>query len=262
MFKKSVTLALLVFFLLVACRAADKEEVTPEPTPTTAAVSEPVKEESLPPTPVAEEAVTISFAVFGFEQGRYNDVIAAFEEENPDIKINLRSIEEILDLNGLAAQWPEDARLRLASAADVSAVLYTPSAVDQGLLLDMGPLMTADTQFDSADFFPSLLSQYQSDGGTWAMPTEANYQLIFYNKDAFDQAGLPYPESGWSWDDFLATAQTLTLREGDEVSQWGFVEANPQPALFVQSLSGPLLRPVTCRRPRSLMPCVGIPISS
>ncbi|PJF25531.1 MAG: hypothetical protein CUN53_12330 [Phototrophicales bacterium] len=33
---------------------------------------------------------------------------------------------------------------------------------------------------------------------------------IFYNKDMFDAAGLDYPTSDWTWDDFAAAAAALT----------------------------------------------------
>ena len=44
---------------------------------------------------------------------------------------------------------------------------------------------------------------------------------MYFNKDAFDEAGLDYPEAGWSWEDLLATAQALTQREVFEIH--GFV---------------------------------------
>ena len=67
---------------------------------------------------------------------------------------------------------------------------------------------------------------------------QTGYQLIFFNKDAFDAAGLDYPEAGWTWDDALAMAQELTIRDGDEVTQWGFVEPNSNPAGFVELYAG------------------------
>jgi multiple sugar transport system substrate-binding protein len=34
--------------------------------------------------------------------------------------------------------------------------------------------------------------------------------VVYYNKNLFDQAGVAYPQAGWSWDDFLKAAQALT----------------------------------------------------
>lgn len=44
---------------------------------------------------------------------------------------------------------------------------------------------------------------------------------LYYNQDLFDKAGVAYPTDAWTWDDFRAAAQKLTVREGDQASQWG-----------------------------------------
>lgn len=44
---------------------------------------------------------------------------------------------------------------------------------------------------------------------------------LYYNQDLFDAAGVDYPTEDWTWDDFLAAAQALTVRDGDQVTQWG-----------------------------------------
>ncbi len=242
MYKRVILIAFLIAVLLVACRSKDEEVAPATPTPTLV-ISEETgtgadEEEVEAVSPV--EPVTVKFAVYDFQQGLYNDLIDAFEEENPDIKIKPVSIEETLELESLGAEWPDDARRRLVSAADVSSVFYSQEALQEGLLLDLEPFMASDRNFDPGDFLPHLLESFQSDGGTWAVPTEANYLLIYFNKDAFDEAGIDYPQPGWSWDDFLTAAEALTAREGDEVTRWGFVEAGSDPVLFTESRTGPL----------------------
>jgi multiple sugar transport system substrate-binding protein len=44
---------------------------------------------------------------------------------------------------------------------------------------------------------------------------------LYYNRDLFDAAGVEYPTADWTWDDFLAAAQELTITEGDRTTQWG-----------------------------------------
>lgn len=43
----------------------------------------------------------------------------------------------------------------------------------------------------------------------WFMPRDYNRLTIMYNKDIFDKAGLEYPKSDWTWQDFLDTCETL-----------------------------------------------------
>ena len=43
--------------------------------------------------------------------------------------------------------------------------------------------------------------------------------MVYYNKEIFDATGVDYPQDGWTWDDFLATADALTLdTDGDGVT--------------------------------------------
>jgi ABC-type glycerol-3-phosphate transport system substrate-binding protein len=240
--KKQFWLTLLIILLLaVACGGEADEEpeatATPEPT-----VVEPVAEDT--PAAVeseAEEPVVVQMAVLDALQGLYGDLIKDFEDENPDINIKLVSVEEILGLETPGQEWPDDAQRRLVSAADVSDVFYSGQAARDGLLLDMQPFMESDRNFDENDFYPQTLEAFQSDGGTWAIPTDVGYRLMFVNKDAFDEAGLDYPEAGWSWEDFLATAQALTLQEGDQTTQWGLVEISPYAGQFVESRVGQMV---------------------
>ncbi|MBL7660907.1 extracellular solute-binding protein, partial [Escherichia coli] len=67
-------------------------------------------------------------------------------------------------------------------------------------------------------------------GGQYAFPEQWSGNFLFYNKQLFDDAGVPPPpgswERPWSFAEFLDTAQALTKqgRSGRD-RQWGFVNA-------------------------------------
>ncbi len=236
---KMLVVWLLMVVLFVACRSG-ADEATPTPEAETA-VSVPEndsavsKENEAQPESEPQEVQTIRFAVYDWDSGRYEDLIDAFEEENPNYQIKIVSVNEVLELDPFGGEWPEDAAMRLASAADVLTTGFGSDAVDQGLLLDLTPLMAEDPTIDEDDFFPGVLEQQQWDGGLWGLPMTTNFELIFFNKDAFDEAGIPYPEAGWTWDDLLAAAKALTIKDGDEVRQWGFVQPFPNPTGMLES---------------------------
>lgn len=55
-------------------------------------------------------------------------------------------------------------------------------------------------------------------------PTEWNNIVMYYNKDMFDFAGIPYPASDWTWADFVEIAQKLTIRDANgNTTQYGYV---------------------------------------
>jgi multiple sugar transport system substrate-binding protein len=182
-----------------------------------------------------DDQITVLFANNEFQMALYNDVIKAFEKDNPGLKIKTISINEILGLGPTDTKWPDDADQKLAAAADVISLSPGNQGMsDKGLIRDLKPFIDGDASFRPDDFSPNTLQQYQWQGGTWGVPLTAEYQFIVYDKGAFDKAGVKYPEPGWTWADFAAKAKALTLRDGETVKQWGFVQTVPQPMLFIE----------------------------
>lgn len=48
---------------------------------------------------------------------------------------------------------------------------------------------------------------------TYGFPCNVNADAIWFNMDLFDKAGIPYPKSGWTWEEFVDTATKLTVRD-------------------------------------------------
>jgi ABC-type glycerol-3-phosphate transport system substrate-binding protein len=244
--KKNLLGLLVVALLLAACGGAGGTE-TAAPGGVTEVQPEKTLQPSPMPTaaptkpPVATERTTIRFAVNDFLQPMYRDMIQAFEEENSDLHVEFVSQNEVLGLGAIAEmEIPDDAEQRLVAAADVVSMGISRQTVEQGLVRDLSPFIQAEPNFQPDDYYSSALSAYQWQGGTWALPTMLNYQFIFYNKDLFDEAGVPYPEVGWTWDDLLAKAKALTEGQGDQVTRWGFVP-NGAPYRLIESYAGSLV---------------------
>jgi multiple sugar transport system substrate-binding protein len=89
----------------------------------------------------------------------------------------------------------------------------------KGTLLDLTPL--ADEGF--YDQYNANIAEFlRVDGVPYGVSREGTTQAIFYNTRLFDEAGVAYPQDGWTWDDVLATAQALTKTDADgNVTQWG-----------------------------------------
>jgi multiple sugar transport system substrate-binding protein len=232
--KSLVWVALCIAALLAACGPAAL------PGPTTAPAGQAAAGQTITgQQAIANNEITIlRFAVSGIGQARYENLIQAFEAENPGVRITTVSIEETLGGGRALGAWPDDAYLLLASAADVIAAPATGQAVQQGALLDLTHFFESDANLKPEAFYPGLVESMQWEGRIWSVPTEVTYPLIYFDKSLFDTAGVAYPQPGWTWDDFLATAQALTLRSGDTVSQWGFVQPSFEPIPFIQARAG------------------------
>lgn len=76
---------------------------------------------------------------------------------------------------------------------------------------------------DVSNLSESTLDMYRMDGKLYAVPAGVSTSLLFYNKDYFDKAGVPYPTEDWTWDDYMEAARKLTMdTDGDgKTDVWG-----------------------------------------
>lgn len=124
--------------------------------------------------------------------------------------------------------WP---RMRaLAAAGQLPDVFYMSSGFiaewqSSNLLTNLQPYLN-DT--DLSRYYTGVLSTARfpdkQTGDAYALPINWVGTVLYYNQDAFDAAGLDYPNDTWTWDDFLNAASTLTVDENDDGTpeQYGF----------------------------------------
>jgi len=111
----------------------------------------------------------------------------------------------------------------------------TSTFAELGMYLDLDDYIATSDVINLEDFEPGIWSTAVWNGGTWVIPYAWSDLGITYNTAMFDAAGVAYPEAGWTWDEFLATAKAMTLdTDGDGViDQWGFAMSNwPYTGLF------------------------------
>jgi multiple sugar transport system substrate-binding protein len=82
-------------------------------------------------------------------------------------------------------------------------------------LLPLDPLIEMDEDFNHSDFFPGLLRAASDEGQIWGIPAGVDPYVMYYNKDLFDLQGVPYPNSEWTWEDFLQSAIALRDPQAD-----------------------------------------------
>ncbi|MFL5800534.1 MAG: extracellular solute-binding protein [Roseiflexaceae bacterium] len=185
-------------------------------------------------TPLVEAAApgatTITFGALAWEAEQIRGVVRAFNQNNPEVFVQLKPIE------------PTSASFGLADAAATSDCFmwwHTPKKGEVTATLDLQPLLDADPGFDSADYPPPLLAPFRQENGLYGLPYAIGWRVLTYNKDAFDAAGLRYPSAGWTMEDFLNAAQKLTT--GSDVNKrYGFasISSPAQELLFFLDLFG------------------------
>lgn len=71
------------------------------------------------------------------------------------------------------------------------------------------------------NFNERFYTPFMYQGKRCAVPFMWDVIVLFYNKDAFDKAGLSYPDENWTWDDFYGAAQKLTIKNGNTTTRYG-----------------------------------------
>ena len=169
--------------------------------------------------------VVITFACSERERQEYERLAELFHRTRSQIEVQVLSRETILG----GSMRREDAIHKLATSADTFAYPgdLLPRHTRAGLVMDLALFIEADPTFEATDFYPGLLEQFQWDGGIWGLPAKVHPDLVFYDKRAFEQAGISPPRPGWTYEEFTQAAQQLTMREGDRVLRYGFIDFFP-----------------------------------
>ena len=193
-----------------------------------------------------EGKIVLSYTRWGdpSEMDSTKELIQQFMDENPDIVVRV-------DVVSWEQYWQKMATaVTTGTAQDVW--LMSPAYVEQyagkGAVLDLMPFIDNDATFKLSDYFPHPFDDFcftevpvTDDQGTtradlrhasfrapgakcFAFTRDYNCRLLYYNRDHFDAAALPYPTPDWTWDDLVAAAKKLTIdRNGDGmIDQWGY----------------------------------------
>ncbi|WP_128895076.1 ABC transporter substrate-binding protein [Longirhabdus pacifica] len=83
----------------------------------------------------------------------------------------------------------------------------------------------SDSDMNLDDFVPSVIEGLRTygNGELYALSPHYTSTAMIYNKTLFDDAGVPYPTDGITWDQTLDLAKQITsFYEEDEVTKYGF----------------------------------------
>lgn len=92
--------------------------------------------------------------------------------------------------------------------------------MDSGYALTMQDMIDADG-YDIGQLEPNILAYYTVDDKLYSMPFNSSTPLLYYNKDAFKEAGLDPEKPPKNFDEILEYSKKLMKKEGDQVVQYG-----------------------------------------
>jgi len=204
---KLFVFTLVMIMLLTACGQA----ATPTEVPATDVVA------TEPPAP---EPVSLSLSVWGsdLDSQVYQNRLDLFHAQNPNITVELVYIP---------SDYSQKVQTMIAGGTspdiiEISEDVHSYSS--KGQIIPLNDFVASSGLDLTARYGETggLTGAYSMNGNLYAMPDRGGALILYYNKDMFDAAGLDYPTKDWTWVEFLAAAQALTLRDGDTVTQYGW----------------------------------------
>jgi ABC-type glycerol-3-phosphate transport system substrate-binding protein len=145
--------------------------------------------------------VTISFAHPEPDAEYYQKLAQEFNDSHPHVTVELHP-KHWNTLSGLSTN-DED--------VFVTSQFALNWLQERGQVLNLSPFIEHDQSFAPSDFYPGTLRLFSKEGKTWGIPAGVDVMVMYYNQDLLDTYDAPYPEIGWTWDDFLNIA--LTVRD-------------------------------------------------
>ncbi|MBS1703330.1 MAG: sugar ABC transporter substrate-binding protein [Armatimonadetes bacterium] len=130
-----------------------------------------------------------------------------FEKQNPDIQLVVENmpgdyVSKVM-LSHIAGVVPDVTVLDASSSA-----LF----VKNGVLEDLTPFIRNDPRFHESDFYENTLQAGTYNGHLYSIPVDFTPMVMYYNKDLFDRAGVPYPRNGWTFQQFHDTCAALAKK--------------------------------------------------
>src|SRR5262245_28722311 len=172
----------------------------------------------------AQAAVDLTFyypVAVGGPVTKIIDALAAdFQKENPDIKVHpiyAGTYQETIVKVLTALKSGEPPQMSVLLSTDMFTL------IDEDAILSFDDLaMTLDDKAWLKSFFPAFMLNSQTGGKTWGIPFQRSTIVLYWNKEAFKEAGLDPNRPPATWAEQVEFATKLTKRDpSGNVTQWG-----------------------------------------
>lgn len=143
----------------------------------------------------------------------------AFMKEHPDIKITpvyAGIYRETLTKALTALKGGEPPHVAVLLSTD----MYT--LIDEDAVVAYDEIAGPNGMGFVNEYFPGFMKNSQTGGKTWGVPFQRSTIVMYWNKEAFKEAGLDPNAPPKTWADLLEYAKKLTKKDASgAVTQWG-----------------------------------------
>lgn len=174
-------------------------------------------------SPRAAPSVKVTFLVAGSpaEIAGFQSVVEGFQATKP--RVNGAAVTVELASAPTATDFLTRLTAELAAGAPPDVFLLNYRRLTQfynhAALEPLATRLAASKTLHEADFYPIALDGFRdSKGALVCLPQSFSSQVVYYNKDLFDELGVAYPPADWTWAEFRRWARQLTLPDKNDDS--------------------------------------------
>lgn len=159
-----------------------------------------------------DEPITLTMTAWDVATTPYwQALIDAYEAANPNVTV------ELIDIP--SAEYQDTMNIRLSGGDDTD-IITVKDIPGYSAMLTRGQIIPLNDYIEASGIDLSIYSgaaeELTYEGAIYALPFRSDIWILYYNKDAFDAAGVEYPTNDMTWDEFDALARELTTGSGAE----------------------------------------------
>jgi multiple sugar transport system substrate-binding protein len=160
--------------------------------------------------PAEGEAVTLRMTAWDVATTPYwQAVIDAYEAQNPNVNVELIEIS--------SAEYQDKVNVMLSGGEDVDVITVKDipgysAMLTRNQIIPLNSLIEADGL--DLSVYSGAAEELTYEGNIYALPFRSDIWVLYYNKDLFDAAGVPYPTNEMTWPEYDALARQMTSGEG------------------------------------------------
>jgi len=191
-------------------------------------------------TGIAHAKTTVTWGMWGSpsEIKTHQKVADAFMSSHPNIEVVLWGQPWGDYFTKLKTLWAAGDKDGIPDVLFLSPVV---TYAGQGVLEPLDPFIKA-SGYDTSDYWPSLLQFGKLKGTIYGLPRDIGLEVLYYNKDIFDEAGVDYPTNFWTWDDLkLASSKLSRITSSGRVQRYALAMEGGKYQLFIGQNRGRIL---------------------
>lgn len=148
----------------------------------------------------------------------YQEEARIFEKLHPGVKVEM-------DL--VTTGYPEKVIASTAGGEPpdslyIHGMSQTPSWTEKGIIMPLDEYIDGPNGIDVDDLFAAAWTGSTWKGQRYGYAKELGSQMLYFNKDHFDEVGVSYPDETWRWADLRNAAKRLTTKAGNRMVRFGY----------------------------------------